>query len=421
MSAEDQLRDQAERLRASGALGRSAPIRKLFDYLLERSLEGAAPKEIEVAEAVFGRKFDFDVALDSTVRVYVHRLRRKLDDFYTGPGKAEPVRLAVPKGEYRLVAVSCELEDEIVRLAPEPRETWFKPWMAAALAALLVLNLAGLGLAMWKSREDSFAFVRRAPAWAALVQDERPITVVLGDYYIFGETDPHRDVSRLVREYDINSPEDLANHQMAHPDTAARYIDLSLYYLPTSIGPALRSLMPVLAPTQKARERIRVITASHLTPDMLKRNDIVYVGYLSGLGLLRDTVLDGSRFRIGETFDELIDVSTGKHYLSQEGGPEFDQSVRRDYGYFASFEGQEGNRFMVIAGTRDVAVMNTAEAVTTREGLAALREKAGKDRSFEALYEVMGVNRVNLRGKLLLTSPLRFGQTWGPPPQFPRD
>jgi hypothetical protein len=179
--------------------------------------------------------------------------------------------------------------------------------------------------------------------------------------------------------------------------------------------------MPVLAPTPKARERIRVVTASHLTPDMLKRNDIVYVGYLSGLGLLRDTVLRGSRFRVGETFDELIDVSTGRHYLSQEGGPEYDQSVRRDYGYFATFEGLEGNRFFIVAGTRDIAVMNTAEAITSREGLKALREKAGKERSFEALYEVEGVNRVNLRGKVVLTSPMRPTQSWGPPPQFPRD
>ncbi|HET9161491.1 MAG TPA: helix-turn-helix domain-containing protein [Caulobacteraceae bacterium] len=419
MNGADELQAQAERLRATGALGRSAPIHKLFDYLLARSLQGEAPKEVEVAEAVFGRTFDFDVALDSTVRVYVHRLRKKLDDFYSGPGKSEPVRLAIPKGEYRLVAVSREQEEEIVRLAPEADGGWMRRWTVFALAGLLAINLAGFGALWWKSHEDHFAWARRAPAWTALIKDSRPITVVLGDYYIFGELDEHREVDRLVREYNINSPEDLSNFQMSHPDKGMNYLDLDLYYLPTSIGPAMRSLMPVLAPDETSRERIRVITASHLTPDMLKRNDIVYIGYLSGLGLLRDTVLDGSRFRIGETFDELIDVSTGKHYLSQEGGPEFDQSVKRDYGYFASFEGQEGNRFMIIAGTRDVAVMNTAEAIASREGLKDLSQMSRKDKSFEALYEVMGVNRVNLRGKLLLTSPLRFGQSWGPPPKFP--
>lgn len=421
MSPSDDLQSQAERLRATGALGRSAPIQKLFDYLLARSLQGEAPKEIEVAEAVFGRKFDFDVSLDSTVRVYVHRLRRKLDDFYAGPGKAEAVRLAIPKGEYRLVAVPRELEQEIVRFAPEPPENWVKPWMALVLAALLAANIVAGGAWWLAHRGDSYDFARGSPAWTEMVKDDRPITLVVGDYFIFGELDAHQEVARLVREYNINSPEDLSNYQMTHPDKAMKYIDLSLYYLPTSTAAALRSIMPVLAPTPKDRERIRVVTASHLTPDMLKRNDIIYVGYFSGLGLLRDSVLRGSRFRIGETFDELIDVSTGRHYVSQEGGPEFDQSVRTDYGYFAAFEGLEGNRFMIIAGTRDVAVMNTAEAVSTREGLKALRDKAGKEHGFEALYEVEGVNRVNLRGKIVLTSPMRPGQSWGPPPQFPAD
>jgi hypothetical protein len=421
MSAAEDLQSQAERLRSAGALGRSAPIQKLFDYLLSRSQEGAAPKEIEVAEAVFGRRADLDLSLDSTVRVYVHRLRRKLDDFYAGPGKDEPVRLAVPKGEYRLVPISRAQEQEIVKLAPEAPGRWLRPWMAGVLAGLLVLTLAALAGVLILHDRTGFAFARRSPAWTTLVRSDRPITLVVGDYYIFGEFDAHQDVVRLIREYDVNSPGDLANHMVAHPELAGRYTDLDLYYLPTSIAEALKSLMPVLAPTQAARDRIRVITASHLTPDMLKRNDIVYVGYISGMGFLRDTVFAGSRFRIGETFDELIDVSTGHRYVSQEGGPEFGQEVRRDYGYFASFEGQEGNRFMVIAGTRDVAVMNTAETVSSRAGLKALTQASKKDRSFEALYEVEGVNRVNLRGKLVMTSPLRPRQTWGPPPQFPVD
>ena len=421
MSAADDLQSQAERLRAAGALGRSAPTSKLFDYLLSRSLEGVAPKEIEVAEAVFGRRADLDLSLDSTVRVYVHRLRRKLDDFYSGPGKDEPVRLAVPKGEYRLVPISRAQEEEIARLAPEAPAGWLRPWMAAVLAGLLVLSLAGLAGLLIRQDQSGFAFARRAPAWTALMRDQRPITLVVGDYYIFGEFDQHQDVVRLIREYDVNSPQDLSNHMVAHPELAGRYTDLDLYYLPTSIAEALKSLMPVIAPTQAARDRVRVITASHLTPDMLKRNDIVYVGYISGMGLLRDTVFAGSRFRIGETFDELIDVSQGRRYVSQEGGPEFGQELRRDYGYFSTFEGQEGNRFMVIAGTRDVAVMNTAETVSSREGLRALSDKSKKDRSFEALYEVEGINRVNLRGKLVMTSPMRPRQTWGPPPQFPAD
>ena len=69
MSAVEDLDIQAERLRGAGALGRSPVVHRLFDYLLERSREEPAPKETEVAEAVFGRRPGFDVSQDSTVRV----------------------------------------------------------------------------------------------------------------------------------------------------------------------------------------------------------------------------------------------------------------------------------------------------------------------------------------------------------------
>ena len=37
-----------------------------------------------------------DVRQDAVVRVYVHKLRRKLDDYYAGPGAQETLRLSLP-------------------------------------------------------------------------------------------------------------------------------------------------------------------------------------------------------------------------------------------------------------------------------------------------------------------------------------
>jgi hypothetical protein len=396
-------------LRASGALGRSDPIQKLFEFLFERSRAGFAPKEIEVAEAVFGRRVSFDVAQDSTVRVYVHRLRRKLDDFYAGPGRAETIRLAIPKGEYRLVALSADSETAAdagpLRRGLPSRPAL--PWLLIAIAILLASNLIAGGLWWRHHTQESFAYATHNPAWAPLLKDQRPITLVVGDYYIFGEADSHAEVVRLIREYAINSPEDLSNYLMEHPSLVGKYTDLNLHYLPISIASALRSIMPIMGSTPLDRERVRVITASELTPDMLKRNNIVYVGYISGLGLLRNAVFTGSRFRVGETYDELIDQTTGKSYVSQDGGPDYAGETRKDYGYFATFTGPQGNRIVIVAGTRDVGVMQTAEAVSSREELAQIKDHAKGSTSFEALYQVEGVSRVNLRGDLITLSPLK--------------
>ena len=74
--------------------------------------------------------------------------------------------------------------------------------------------------------------------------------------------------------------------------------------------------------------------------------------------------------------------------------PRGDRPIR-DYGYLASFEGPSGGHVLVIAGARDIGVMQTAEVASDRGLLADLRPAA--DGSLEALYEVDGVGRTNLR------------------------
>jgi hypothetical protein len=245
-----------------------------------------------------------------------------------------------------------------------------------------------------------------------MLHDERTIFLVVGDYYIFGETDDTMEVKRLVREFGINSPQDLDHHLKLHPDLADRYMDLELAYLPTAAAYALRDLMPVLA---SANKRVRVVTMSQLNPAVIKSADVVYVGYLSGLGMLRDIVFPGSRLSFGESYDEIVDRKTQKRYVSQAGAPYRGESKIHDYGYFATFTGPTGNRIVIIAGTRDVAAMHMAETVTSPRTLETLVKSAGTAPAFEALYEVYGMDRLNLDGKLLLTSALDSATIWSGP------
>lgn len=398
---------QAAVLRARGALGRSAVLHRLFDYLVTASATGARPKEVEIALAVFARDTAFDGGQDASVRVAMHRLRKKLEAFYDGPGREQPVRLSIPKGEYRIVA-----EAQAAALPPpRPRPRW--SWVAAGLAALVILNLAGWALfARPASGPDA---VRRLAPWAELERSERPLIVVVGDYYIFGETDPKTGVDRLVREYGINSDADLDNWLMENPGDVGRFRDLDLYYLPVGAAFALKDVAPVVAGRDAD---VRVVMASDLTSDMLRRNDIVYLGYFSGLGALRDPVFAASRFAVGDTWDELIDTRSGQVYASQEGGPGGGAQTKRDYGYVASFPGPEGNRIVVIAGARDMGLMQTAEAVTGRDSLRALVQRAGDAPAFEALYQAEGIRRASLGGRLVVVSPLDAKRIWSAPRQL---
>lgn len=393
-------------------MGRSGQLSRLFDYLVECSVQGKSPKEIDIAVEALGRGAEFDVTQDAVVRVYVHKLRRRLEEFYGGPGSEESERIVIARGEYRL---SLEPNEAAIAkplvAAPAEHPTSIKKWLIGALAVSLVLNAVLLGLARLRQQplDAAMARVRANSIWAPILGDDLPIVIVVGDYYIFGETDESMNVKRMIREFEINSHRELEQYTQDHPEVADRYMDLGLTYLPTSVAPALRELMPVLA---SAGKRVRVVLASEMTPDLLTRADIIYVGYLSGMGMLRRLIFAGSQFAIGDTYDELIDRKSGHHYVSQSSSLWRGDPSYRDYGYFSTFAGSNGNRVVVVAGTRDVALANTAEAVTHPESMQRLAAQSTSHRDFEALYEVYGMEGTNVDSKLLTTAPLNTAAIW---------
>jgi len=432
----EQLRTHADRIRAAHALGRSELMQRLFDFLVTCSLADKAPKEIEIAIDVFGKDARFEVTQDAMVRVYMHKLRRKLDEYYSEPTHGETGRLTIPRGEYRLVFEEHAVA-EIIRPAVEPSITVesaptapalvaahiirprFLSWLPVIAAAIIILLSANLMIWFFgdASGHQELHAVRNHPLWHEMVNDDQPIYIVLGDYYIFGELDPHSDsnpesVRRLVREFNINSRNDLDQLLKERPELNDRYMDLALNYLPVSSAFALHSIVPLLEPNKKNPNQVQVILASDLTPAMIRSSHIVYIGLVSGMGILRDIAFAGSQFKIGDTYDELIDRKTNRMYVSQSSVSVNDNTRYRDYGYFSTFAGPNNNRIAILAGTRDVALMHTAEAVSHAESLNALVKRAGIEQNFEALYAVDAIDRMNLDGQLLLADKLNTANIW---------
>ena len=118
------LARQVARVREAGVLGRSQGLARLFDYLADPARDGRPLREADVAHDVFGR--ELDLSGDASVRVFVHRLRKKLEAFYAGPGADEPHRLVIPVGDYRL-DVADAAEVAVAPPAPKLRPRWFWP------------------------------------------------------------------------------------------------------------------------------------------------------------------------------------------------------------------------------------------------------------------------------------------------------
>ena len=409
----ERLAAEAKRVRDSGDLGRSEPLIRLFDFLVERSLDGRIPREIEIAQDVFDKTHDFDGMLDASVRVYIHRLRRKLAEHYArAPG--DPDWISIPLGEYRVVLASPPAADE----APEqpeppvapPKRSINRVWLAF-LALALVNALAWIVYVDRSSGDDAAV---RSNLWRPIADNKRPTLVVLGDYYIFGDAADGIVVSRLMRDFAINSREELDRYLMLNPDKVGSYVDVNLHYLPVSVGRGLRSLLPIVnAATNASGEHPGVETMSDMKPEIFKAANVVYLGFLSGLGALQDPLFRASGFKVGDNFDELIDKATGRRFKSDWGVVADGKVPQRDYGYIASMLGPTGNRILIIAGTRDPAVAQMAEIAADQEQLKAIDAKSGGG-AFEALFEVRTLGNLNLGSSLVLARPIRAESIWQP-------
>jgi hypothetical protein len=240
--------------------------------------------------------------------------------------------------------------------------------------------------------------VRASAFWTQVLADELPVQLVLGDYYIFGERNERGQVQRLVRDFRINSPQELERGFLADPALAQRYEDLALGYLPTSSAQALHAVLPVLVAAGKP---VMLTLSSELDPATLKSTHVVYLGYLSGLGMLEDMVLSASRYSLGGSYDELIDSVSGAARVSDAGEPHPPGSRYRDYAYLAAFTGPGGHAHLVLAGMRDVGLMQAAELVADQGRLRELQSQLPGRGPFEALYEVQGLNGINVEARLL--------------------
>ena len=242
---------------------------------------------------------------DATARVYIHRLRKRLERFYEREGKG-PAHLVLPAGSYGLVLESSDAEPSAILPA----------WRNVALGlATGGAARAGAGLRGWGAsparRErrckampyggrSSILTGRSWSRWATTTCSARSI-----------RSQPEK--SRLIRDYTIDSPADLARAQDADPERYAKAEDIGLTYLPILTAYALRAIMPVL--TQHAKP-VQIMPASQVDSTTLRDFNVVYLGLCQRHGPARGRELHEFRHcRSARHTTTSIDLQTRQTFI----------------------------------------------------------------------------------------------------------
>lgn len=157
------IREQVDRILASDAFVHSRRRRDFLSYIIGETLAGRGErlKGYTVAIEVFDRPQSFDAAVDPVVRIEAGRLRDKLREYYETEGRADPVRIDLPKGSYTphiafrnaaaADAPSHDGEAPVSRATAAPagwtRHAW-RTWSILAVAPMLVVGMIGAWLSL---------------------------------------------------------------------------------------------------------------------------------------------------------------------------------------------------------------------------------------------------------------------------------
>jgi len=183
------LLTQIERILQSEVLRGSETQRNLLRFLADKSLSGEDDqlKEYSIGVDALGRPPTYDPQLDSSVRVQMGRLRKKLAEYYQTEGKEDPILVEVPKGRFKLSwqpRPQTSADKTIVNLGSTMPWRW-----ALAAAAVLLLMVLGWSIHLYSQllteRKETAVFRSEwtpelATLWAPFLNSERPLLVSLG-------------------------------------------------------------------------------------------------------------------------------------------------------------------------------------------------------------------------------------------------
>ncbi len=409
------VRVQLDKVLGSEQLAKSETSRKLLSYLAQRSLRDEAPKETEIAFDVFGKDPSFSGAEHSIVRVSVRTLRQKLAEYYAGTGQTDELRFDIPKGGYRLTFTQLETPAAPPSVLPpltrQPRSSMWK-WLAATSLAVLAASVV-LNLYLWSrpsapvvASDPQLAIVRKSPLWSDMVASNRPVTVILGDLFMFTQLDAKTGRTLTVRDAGINSSEELRALLASNPEFATERGQRYVTMVQKTVAVGMASVLRVI---DRPGRRIEVMAQDDVSADAIRSNDIIYLGPLVRLGPLGSHYALQSRYRYNSEGSTITDVSTGKTFMPE--GPLSGQHV--DYALAAKFVGPTGNHIMIFtAGARNAGVLQIVRTVTSADGVQKIashlhtQANGTQAGSFEALLTVTGYRQTDLATDVVDVTPM---------------
>jgi hypothetical protein len=373
----------------------SDKYKMLLEYLYKCYVTDKVPTEFDIAADVFYKDKDFNPAEDTTVRVYIYRLRKKLDDYYESTGKHDSIAIQIQKGTYHIEFIKrSELNKRKI--------LEFKQYLYYALVIFLLLVITFLTIEFFslqnKLNKDDVVHENKL-VWSDFINNGLPTLYCVGSLYAYYYYMEQFDRSWLVRDDAINNEMELnAFTEKYHLDKNNISVP-DWKIIPKSAALHFGRLLPIF---HNNVDDLTLMPTDELKWSDIEDNNIIYIGHFHNLNIL-NTIFPNKHI-----YPQVQNINHGnKTYSIRVKTAEIDtlypivlsvnksRMLETDYVVVSKVPGPRNNVILFICSFSSMGRLKLVETLTSAEMITeleqtVLKEKKKLPKYFEMLVKVSG-------------------------------
>lgn len=371
-TSKDQIQIHLHEILESKTFSRSNVNVTLLKYLVNATLEKKNLKESSIGQELFGKDYD-PIKNDNKVRVYVHNLRKKLDDYYTQENSKSTYRFVIEKGQYE-VSFLLNTNKKRNRLT----------YLGLAFTAVIVMLLQFI---LSKDKNE-------ATFWKNFSSNQNDNTVLVGDHFTIAGS-LQTGGRGIIRDYAINSENELSELLSARPDLGKNLKANRFTYI-TKMGTYSINRLSQFFTQQKIDYNLML--NSEWDKSRFGNENILFVGQYKTMGFLQNIFNEKHpNFRyqnMNITYINPIDNSTETYV------PKAD-SVVVDYTFVSKTKVRKDTELLMFLSDHDIGAIQAIEYFTNSDSLDSFYSRHNIDDEFTALFKVSGWDRVGFKMELV--------------------
>nr|WP_320117499.1 hypothetical protein [uncultured Marinifilum sp.] len=388
--SESDKKEIVTRILTGKVFSRSEMLRNLLQYLFESHKKSLHVKAINIAIDLFDRKGDLRENDETIARVYVHKLRTKLSDYYKKEGEKEKIIIEIPKGKYDL---NFRLPD--TKINKQKNTTPLKLFLLS-LGSLLLINL----LIFWQlgvfNENKSLNSI-----WKEYILEKGDVKLILANPFFYTVRNLKNDSTFVVRDFNINSEEDLTNTTELFSKNKYEIKKSDISYFANNNINSLPMLFQALS---ESDNKIQLKSGSNINLENILNNNTIVLTSLKSIGIFHEFLAQSS-IRIPHKSGlslQLISESDTIKYSAIKSYSDF----YTDYAFFIKIPTPKGKTLSIISDSHSIGNKGLMELLTNKNCEETILKhypeyKTNFPKYFELLVKVSGYQEQNLKTEII--------------------